>query len=161
VSASPQEIVIPLSRHLGVDHAISSEAEVDGDDRYTGAMAFYAYGPHKAEAIHAFADEHGIDLAASYAYSDSYSDLPMLECVGHPTAVNPDRALLAVAKERGWEVRQFVHPIPLRERVRDRVPFGNSRPGVSLSIGAGFLSAAIAALSWWLGIRRHKVPREG
>jgi HAD superfamily hydrolase (TIGR01490 family) len=160
VSASPQEIVVPLSHHLGVDDAISSEAEVDAEDRYTGAMAFYAYGPHKAEAIHHFAEAHGIDLAASYAYSDSFSDLPMLECVGHPSVVNPDRQLLAVAKERDWEILQFVHPIPLRERVRGRVPFANSKPALSLSIGAGFVSAAIAALSWWIGIRRHRQPPE-
>ena len=123
-------------------------------------MAFYAYGPHKAEAIHHFAEAHGIDLAASYAYSDSFSDLPMLECVGHPSVVNPDRQLLAVAKERDWEILQFVHPIPLRERVRGRVPFANSKPALSLSIGAGFVSAAIAALSWWIGIRRHRQPPE-
>jgi HAD superfamily hydrolase (TIGR01490 family) len=156
VSASPQEIVTPLSRYLGADESISSQAEVDENERYTGAMAFYAYGPHKAEAIVDFAEQHGIDLGASYAYSDSSSDLPMLECVGHPVAVNPDRALLAIAKERDWEILQFVHPIPLRDRVRDRVPFGNSRPAVALSFGAGFLSAGIAAISWWLGLRRHR-----
>jgi HAD superfamily hydrolase (TIGR01490 family) len=156
VSASPQEIVTPLSRYLGADYAISSRAEVDAEDRYTGAMAFYAYGPHKAEAIHDFADEHQIDLEGSFAYSDSASDLPMLECVGHPIVVNPDRSLAAVAKERGWEALQFVHPIPLRERVRDRMPFGNSRPAVALSFGAGFISAGIAAISWWLGLRRHR-----
>lgn len=156
VSASPQEIVVPLSEHLGVDAAISSEAEVGDDGRYTGEMAFYAYGPHKAEAIEAFAAKHNIDLATSYAYSDSFSDVPMLECVGHSIAVNPDRALAAVAKERGWEVLQFMHPIPLRERVRDRVPFANSRPAIGLSIGAGFISAGIAALGWWLGIRKHR-----
>jgi HAD superfamily hydrolase (TIGR01490 family) len=156
VSASPQEIVTPLSRYLGADESISSRAEVDENDRYTGAMAFYAYGPHKAEAILDFAEEFGIDLDASFAYSDSRSDLPMLECVGHPVAVNPDRALLAIARERGWEILQFVHPIPLRDRVRDRVPFGNARPAVALSFGAGFLSAGVAAVSWWLGLRRHK-----
>ena len=156
VSASPQEIVVPLSEHLGVDDAISSKAEVGPDDRYTGEMAFYAYGPHKAEAIEAFADEHNIDLSSSYAYSDSFSDVPMLECVGHAVAVNPDRALASLAKERGWEILQFVHPIPLRDRVRGSVPFVSSRPAISLSIGAGFLSAVIAALSWWLGIRRHR-----
>jgi HAD superfamily hydrolase (TIGR01490 family) len=156
VSASPQEIVTPLGRYLGADYAISSRAEVDDDDRYTGAMAFYAYGPHKAEAIRAFALEHGIALDASFAYSDSASDLPMLESVGHSIVVNPDRTLSAIAKERNWEVLQFIHPIPLRERVRDRMPFSNSRPAVALSFGAGFISAGIAAVSWWLGLRRHR-----
>jgi HAD superfamily hydrolase (TIGR01490 family) len=156
VSASPQEIVTPLSRYLGADDAISSRAEVDANDCYTGAMAFYAYGPHKADAVRAFAVVHEISLEGSFAYSDSASDIPMLECVGHPIVVNPDRVLSTVAKDRGWEMLQFVHPIPLRERVRDRMPFGNSRPAVALSFGAGFISAGIAAISWWLGLRRHR-----
>ena len=93
VSASPDEIVTPLSRFLGADDCIASKARVDDNGRYTGTMQFYAFGPFKAEAMDVLAAERGIDLAASYAYTDSYTDLPMLEAVGHPVAVNPDRVL--------------------------------------------------------------------
>ena len=92
-------------------------AEVDDEGRYTGRMAFYAYGPDKAEAMVELAARTGIDLAASTAYSDSATDLPMLEAVGHPVAVNPDRALAKVAREREWEMRQFTKPVRLRDRM--------------------------------------------
>ena len=88
VSASPEEIVEPLAEHLGVDGCIATRAVVDDEGRYAGEMEFYAYGPFKAEAIHALAAERSLDLAACSAYSDSYTDLPMLEVVGHPVAVN-------------------------------------------------------------------------
>jgi HAD superfamily hydrolase (TIGR01490 family) len=122
VSASPEEIVLPLTEMLGVDGAICSRGEVDDEGRYTGAMAFYAYGPTKAEAILALAERTDIDLAASHAYSDSATDLPMLEVVGHPVVVNPDRALARIARERGWEVRQFTKPVRLRDRVTMATP---------------------------------------
>jgi len=107
VSASPEEIVEPLAEHLGVDGCIATRTVVDADGRYSGEMDFYAYGPYKAEAITALAEELGLDLTESSAYSDSYTDLPMLEVVGHPVAVNPDRVLAKTAKERGWEIMQF------------------------------------------------------
>lgn len=116
VSASPEEIVQPLAEHLGVDGAIATRAVVDDEGRYAGEMEFYAYGPFKADAIHELAEREGIDLAESYAYSDSYTDLPMMEAVGHPVAVNPDRVLAKAAKEREWEVRQFTKPVRLRDR---------------------------------------------
>jgi HAD superfamily hydrolase (TIGR01490 family) len=122
VSASPEEIVVPLGDYLGVDRVIASRALVDDDGRYTGEMAFYAYGPNKADAMRSFAEAEGIDLAASYAYSDSATDLPMLEVVGHPVVVNPDRELLRAARERDWEVRRFVRPVRLRDRVPVRSP---------------------------------------
>ena len=87
----------PLARYLGVDEAIASRAKLDADGRYTGEVDFYSYGPFKAEAMRDLAAERGIDLEASYAYSDSITDLPMLEAVGHPVAVNPDRELARVA----------------------------------------------------------------
>ena len=65
----------------------------------------------------ALAHELDIDMAASYAYSDSATDLPMLEAVGHPVVVNPDRVLARIAKEREWEVRNFTHPVRLRDRM--------------------------------------------
>jgi len=149
VSASPEEIVKPLADYLGVDGAIASRAVVDLDGRYTGEMAFYAYGPFKAEAIREVADAEGIDLGASYAYSDSYTDVPMLEAVGHPVAVNPDRVLARLARQRGWEIRQFVRPV----RLRDRIPVPNLRSAAA--VGALSLAATGAAvLVWRLG--RHR-----
>ena len=100
ISASPEEIVAPLARYLGVDDAIASRAKLDDDGRYTGEVEFYSYGPFKAEAMVHAAAMYGIDLDASYAYSDSATDLPMLEVVGHPVAVNPDRELARVARAR-------------------------------------------------------------
>ena len=98
VSASPEEIVLPLADLLGVDGAICSRGEVDEQGCYTGRMAFYAYGESKATAMRELAERTGLDLAASSAYSDSATDLPMLEAVGRPVAVNPDRALAKVAR---------------------------------------------------------------
>jgi len=138
VSASPEEIVLPLTEMLGVDGAICSQGEVDEEGRYTGRMAFYAYGPEKATAMRALAERTGIDLAASSAYSDSATDLPMLEAVGRPVAVNADRALAKVAKERGWETRHFTKPV----RIRDRV--GRTSPVITTS-----LAVAGAALILW------------
>src|SRR5205823_14420402 len=93
VSASPEEIVAPLAEHLDVDEAIASRARIDADGCYTGEMEFYAYGANKAEAMRDIAEHEGIDLRRSWAYSDSATDLPMLEAVGHPVVVNPDRGL--------------------------------------------------------------------
>lgn len=142
ISASPVEIVEPLGRYLDVDRVIASEALVDDDGRYTGAMAFYAYGPYKAEAMRALADEVGLDLSASYAYSDSATDIPMLEAVGHPVVVNPDRALARWAQQHGWEIRNFVRPV----RLRDRVPVPPAAPTVA---GAGVIGAVAGAFVWW------------
>ena len=77
---------------LGADHVVASRMVVE-DGRYTGEVAFYAFGPYKAEAMRELAAQHGWDLADCYAYTDSATDLPMLEAVGHPYAVNPDRSL--------------------------------------------------------------------
>src|SRR4051812_38920974 len=142
VSASPEEIVEPLAGYLGVDEAISSQATVDADGRYTGEMAVYAYGPYKADIMRELAEAQGIDLEASYAYSDSYTDIPMLEAVGHPVAVNPDRVLLKVARERGWEVRSFVRPVRLRDRVPAPRPAHTAMGGVVIGVGTGLVL-------WW------------
>jgi HAD superfamily hydrolase (TIGR01490 family) len=158
VSASPEEIVRPLGRYLGVDETIASRAEVDEEGRYTGSMAFYAYGPYKATAMRELAQHHHLDLGGSYAYSDSYTDLPMLEAVGHPVAVNPDRVLSRIARERSWEVRHFVRPVRLRDQVRDRMR-ESSRPS-SAQLGTVALLAVATAVGWWLGsVRRSATPR--
>jgi HAD superfamily hydrolase (TIGR01490 family) len=142
VSASPSEIVEPLAEYLGVDQAIASRAAVDDEGRYTGEMDTYAYGPYKATIMQELAVTDGIDLAGSYAYSDSYTDVPMLEAVGHPVAVNPDRVLAKVARERQWEVRQFVRTV----RMRDRRPV--PRPVPTAAAGAGLVIIA-GGVIWW------------
>lgn len=117
VSASPEEIVRPLCRYLGIDDVIATRSAVDEEGRYTGDIELYAYGPGKAEAMRAMAQDEGIDLEASYAYSDSITDLPMLEAVGHPVVVNPDSELAQIAEERGWEVRHFESAVTMRDRL--------------------------------------------
>lgn len=144
VSASPEEIVAPLALYLGVDEAIATRAEIDEEGRYTGRVEFYAFGPYKADAMREVAERDGIDLAESFAYSDSATDLPMLEAVGHPVAVNPDRELARLARARGWEIRQFDKRVPLRERVQmppRRVVFGVA--------AVTSLVSAVGAVTWW------------
>jgi phosphoserine phosphatase len=94
------------------------------------------YGAGKARAIEELAEREGIDLAASYAYSDSASDLPMLRAVGHPVAVNPDSELAKVAREEGWEVLRF-------ERLGRRLKAAAALTGAAVAGGAG--SAALVA----------------
>ncbi len=107
VTASPIEIVRSLAVELGMTGAIATVAETV-DDIYTGELSEpFCYGPAKADAIQRVADREGYDLALCYSYSDSASDLPMLEIVGHPVAVNPDNALEAVARARGWPIVEF------------------------------------------------------
>jgi HAD superfamily hydrolase (TIGR01490 family) len=164
VSASPAEIVVPLGRYLGADATIASRALVDETGRYTGAMEFYAYGEFKAEAMRALAKREGIDLSESYAYSDSYTDLPMLEAVGHPVAVNPDRILARYAREHGYETARFVQPVRLRDRVRgvrDRISSVSvsvpvpPRPAIAMSAALAGVGASAFALGYWLGNRRR------
>jgi len=107
VSASPQRIVEPLAASLGMTGAIGTRGEIV-DGRYTGALdGPFIYGAGKAQAIEKLASDRGYDLDLSYAYSDSISDLPMMETVGHPVAVNPDSELDTVAHERGWPIVIF------------------------------------------------------
>ena len=122
VSAAPEEIVTPLAELLGVDGSLASRANLDEHNRYTGTMEFYCYGPNKAIAINELAERTGIDLARSSAYSDSATDIPMLEIVGHPYAVNPDKQLALEAGERGWEILEFTKPVRLRDRMTIRAP---------------------------------------
>lgn len=107
VSASPVEIVEPLAHALEMTGGIGTRGEVVGGI-YTGKLdGPFCYGQGKADAIVALAAERGIDLANSWAYSDSASDIPMMEVVGHAVAVNPDAKLAAVAREKGWPVVTF------------------------------------------------------
>ncbi len=148
VSSSPEEVVRPLARHFGVTGVIATRAQVGADNRYTGELEFYAYGIQKAEAIQGLARRFRLDLAGSYAYSDSATDLPMLEVVGHPVAVNPDKDLRHVAEERGWEVRDFRNPVRLRTRIASAVP--PKRAGAAAAVVG---AAAVGGVLLWVAIR--------
>ncbi|MFI5066921.1 MAG: HAD family hydrolase [Streptosporangiales bacterium] len=106
VSTSGQEMVGPIGAILGAALVIATRMEI-AEGRYTGQMEFYAYGEAKARRVRELAAERGYHLADCYAYSDSVTDLPMLEAVGRPHAVNPDRALRRLAQQRGWPVLAF------------------------------------------------------
>ncbi len=134
VSASGAELVEPIAAALGADHTIASRMEIV-EGRYTGRIDFYAFGANKAVAIRELAADRGYDLSASYSYSDSITDAPMLDAVGHAYAVNPDRAMRRLAAERGWDRLAFRHPTPLK-----RAP----RPGPVLAAVAAAVIGAVA-----------------
>ena len=144
ISASPAEIVEPLGDYLRVDGCVASRARIDDDGRYTGEVDFYSYGPFKAEAIVELAERNGLDLDRCFAYSDSATDAPMLEVVGHPVAVNPDRELRNLAKARDWEVRFFERGVPLG----DRVALPSRRNVVGTTAVAATLATTITVWQW-------------
>ena len=150
VSSSGSEVVEPIGAMLGVDRVVATRLVVE-DGRYTGEIGFYAYGVHKAAAVRDLAAEHGYDLSRSYAYSDSETDLPMLEAVGHAYAVNPNRGLRRAALERGWTVLRFSTPVGMRARLGLR-----PRPTHLAVVGVA-VAGGVATLVWRArrGRRRH------
>jgi HAD superfamily hydrolase (TIGR01490 family) len=116
VSASGAEVVEPIGQLLGADRVIATRMEIV-DGKYTGAIDYYAYAEEKARAIEHLAETVGYDLDACYAYSDSVTDVHMLEVVGHPFAVNPDKELRRIAGTREWPILLFVRPVALRRRL--------------------------------------------
>ena len=143
ISSSPEEIVKPLARYLGVDHVIATRARIDDEGRYTGEMEFYAYAEGKAEAMRELAAAEGLSLPDSFAYSDSVTDLPMLEAVGHPVVVNPDKELAQIGEERDWLTMDFERPVTIRTRLAT-LP----RP-VPLISGAALAGAVGGAIVLW------------
>ncbi len=103
-TTTPVDLVEPLAEALGFDDVIATKyGETEG--RYDGTIdGLFVWGKDKARAVAEYADAHGIDLDASYAYSDSFYDVPLLSIVGHPTVVNPDPRMLAMATLRRWPV---------------------------------------------------------
>ena len=135
VSASGAEVVEPIGEMLGADGVIATRMEIV-DGKYTGEIAFYAYAENKATAIRELAERKGYDLERSYAYSDSITDVHMLEVVGHPHVVNPDRDLRRHAAEKGWPVLVFNRPVSLRARMR----LPASKPALAaMALGTGML----------------------
>jgi HAD superfamily hydrolase (TIGR01490 family) len=107
VTAASQDTAAMIATVLGFDGALGTPLEAE-DGLYTGRLAGpFAYRDGKSQLMQRLAAEQGFDLADSYAYSDSESDLPMLRVVGHPVAVNPDAALARIAREEGWAVLRF------------------------------------------------------
>jgi len=145
VSSSPEEVVTPLAEHFGVNGVIATRAAVE-DGKYTGSLERYVYAEGKAEAIRELAAVEGIDLDHSFAYSDSITDVPLLEAVGNPVAVNPDRDLRREAEKRDWQIRYFRRPVRLRTRLAASLP----RPS---PIAAAAGAAAIALLFAWVYLR--------
>jgi HAD superfamily hydrolase (TIGR01490 family) len=145
VSAAGNGIVESLAGVLGMEGGIGTRYEVDSAGNFTGRLdGPFVYGPGKVEAMEAFASRHEIDLDASFAYSDSLSDLPMLRAVGHPVAVNPDPSLAAIAREEGWQVMRF-------ERLGRRLI---ALAVTLLATVAGLGASRVAA-------RRRPAPRRG
>jgi hypothetical protein len=163
ISSSGEDVVAPIGQLVGADRVIATRVRVE-DGRYTSHIEFYAFGPDKAEAIREIAVASGYELADCYAYSDSVTDAPMLEAVGHPTAVNPDRALRRLAKQRDWPVTHFHRPIRIPSRFR-KPPVIRGRPQMpsrtgrwAASLGAVLAVTTGAAAFVWRAGRRTPVP---
>jgi HAD superfamily hydrolase (TIGR01490 family) len=157
VSASGAEVVEPIGTLLGADRVIATRMVIQ-DGRYTGEIAYYAYAEQKAVAIRELAVDQGYDLSECYAYTDSITDLPMLETVGHPFAVNPDKGLRRAAVARGWPVLEFTHSVTLRSRMADqvaRVPPSGRAAAVALALA---VTVGAAGTVWLSARRRHRPP---
>jgi HAD superfamily hydrolase (TIGR01490 family) len=146
VTAAPVDLGAVIARRLGLTGAIGTVAEIE-NGVYTGRLVGdLMHGPAKAAAIQDLAEREGLDLSLCSAYSDSVNDLPMLSAVGRPVAVNPDSALRRVARERGWEIRDF------------RTGRKAAKIAVPAAVGAGAVAGAVAAT---IALNRRGVFRAG
>ena len=110
-TTSPHDLVSPFAEALGLDATIATRYGVDADGRYDGTIdGHFVWGPGKLAAVEEWCDDNDVDLEESWAYSDSFYDLPLLSTVAHPTAVNPDPRMLVVATLRRWPVRYLDKP---------------------------------------------------
>ena len=141
VSASPVEIVRPIGRHIGVTNVIATRMKTDPAGFFLPEIEMYAMGPGKATAIRDLAEREGIDLEGSYAYSDSGTDLPMMEAVGNPVAVNPEKELRKHAEENSWPILEFKRPVTVGERLTQPVPLISGA-----TVGAAVLGALAVAI---------------
>lgn len=113
-SASIEEMVRPVAHMLGADASIGSYAQRNEDGTFTGVISRFNYADEKARACIDMAQRNGWDLGECFAYSDSITDVPLLEAVGHPVVINPDRQLREIAQERDWPIRSFTHTVQVR-----------------------------------------------
>lgn len=144
VTAAPIELADLLAECLGMTGAVATVSEVDKDGFYTGRLAGpVMHGPEKANGVAAKVAEHGLDLSECAAYSDSINDLPLLQSVGHPHAVNPEPELRRIARRRGWPVHE------LRTRRRALLI------GIPASLAGGGVFGGGIALGMWLERRRR------
>jgi HAD superfamily hydrolase (TIGR01490 family) len=148
VSTSGSEVVGPIGELLGADRVIATRMEVV-DGKYTGGIDYYAYAEEKARAIRELAAEVGYDLDHSYAYSDSITDVHMLEAVGHPHAVNPDRELRRIAVSNGWPILVFTKPVALRSRMLPAV-----KPTLAVLAVGGVIAVGGAV---WASSRKRRL----
>ncbi|MFN2587914.1 MAG: HAD family hydrolase [Actinomycetota bacterium] len=138
VTAAPVELARTIADALGMTGAIGTVSEVDAGGYYTGRLAGpVMHGPAKAKAVAEMAAEHRIDLAECAAYSDSVNDLPLLDSVGFPHAVNPEHELRRIATVRGWPVHE------LRTRRRALLI------GIPAGLGGAALFGTGIALGMW------------
>ncbi|WP_019971909.1 HAD family phosphatase [Mycobacterium sp. 141] len=139
VTATPYELAETIAKRLGLTGALGTVAEsVDGV--FTGRLVGdILHGAGKAHAVRSLAIREGLNLRRCTAYSDSFNDVPMLSLVGTAVAINPDAALRDVARERGWEIRDF------------RTARKAARIGVPSALALGALGGALAAVA----SRRH------
>ncbi|WP_183096038.1 HAD family hydrolase [Nocardioides stalactiti] len=144
VSSSGTDVVEPIGAMLGADRVVGTKLEIV-DGKYTGEIDYYAYAEEKAHAIRALAEERGYRLDACYAYSDSSTDIPMLEAVGHPFAVNPDKELRRAAAVNGWPILIFSKPVALRSTVPPKPTLAALAVGGVVAVGAAV----------WVGSRRR------
>ncbi len=147
VSASPEEFVIPIAKMVGVDNVIATKIRTDGLGRYVPELDRYVMGPGKAEAMEEVAAQHDIDLAGSFAYTDSFTDMPMLGAVGNPVVVNPEKELREAAEENDWPILEFQRPVSLEPRV--------VTPKRSAWVAAGAGLAALGAATFYALTRKR------
>jgi HAD superfamily hydrolase (TIGR01490 family) len=145
VTATPVELATIIAQRLHLTGALGTVAE-SADGLYTGHLVGdVLHGQAKAHAVTALAEREGLDLDKCSAYSDSINDIPLLSLVGHAVAVNPDSALKAEAKERGWEIRDF-----RRGRKAARI-------GIPTGLGVGVVGGGVAAgVAMWRARKRHQ-----
>ena len=147
VSASPEEFVRPIAKMVGIDRVIATKIRTDGLGRFVPELEQYVMGPGKVEAMVLVAERDGIDLSKSFAYTDSFSDMPMLELVGNPIAVNPDKELKEAAEANEWPILEFQRPVSLGNRVPSPPP--KAWIAMAAAVAAG------AAVAFALNHKRH------
>lgn len=150
VTAAPIELASTIAEALGMTGAIATVSEIDSQGYYTGRLVgSVMHGPEKAKAVAEVAAERGVDLADCSAYSDSMNDLPLLESVGDPHAVNPEGELRRIARVRGWHVHE------LRTRRRALLI------GIPAGLGGAGLFWSGVGIGMWAGRRRAQRRRRG
>ncbi len=146
VSASGAEMVGPIGDMLGVTHSIATTLE-EVDGRYSGKILQYVYGPNKVVAMQELAEREGYDLSQSFGYSDSATDIAMLEAVGHRFAVNPDKQLRKKALEEGWPILTFERPTALRSRIVPQSKRGKAAAMAGLTASGALAVVGVIAIA--------------